>query len=118
MDTGNVRLDISGESAHEKALLEIHSDILSRGCDESTPEVERLKNIAVLETHASALDIKCSFLKDRSGQELEYRRVKGKILSKIIKSLEQASKERYKLASSSFNLGLGVQPQEEEDESE
>lgn len=116
MDTGNVRLDISGESAHEKALLDIHRDVLSRDCTEETSEVDRMRSLAALETHASALDIKFNFNKaseaeskeeGRRIEEQEFRRVKGRILSKIISKLEAASKERYGLAKSSFDLGLG-----------
>ena len=105
---GNVRVDISGESPHEKSLLEIQRDLLPRHCDECTEEFIRVVNISALETAIQILGISGSVRDDdRIKEEYNFNVLKGKVLAKIVSKLESAAKERYKIAKSSFDFGMG-----------
>lgn len=104
-----VRIDISGESAHEKALLSMHKDLLFRECEDFTEEPLRVSNISALESAINALGLKDVVRdKDRSKETVNFNVLKGKVLRKINDELRKASEKRYDIAKSSFDLGLGV----------
>lgn len=111
---GNVRVDISGESPHEKALLRMYSDLLNRFCEEYTEETTRLANISALETAVQSLGLKEEIRdKDRDKEQSNFSKVKGKVFAKIMSELKKASTERYAIAKQSFTLGLGDEDDQE-----
>lgn len=105
---GNVKVDISGESPHEKALLNINRDIVDRYCEFFTPEPERLSALSSLETAAAAVGLVPNIRdKDRDKETEKFNALKGKVLKKINEELKKAATERYAIAKSSFDMGLG-----------